>query len=67
MLRIYIYYIYIYLQGDLIKTVHSNINSDRLQLGFCKGTSDEDLLAAATCIDVPGEHNVLFSGFKCVV
>ncbi len=29
--------------------------------------SDEDLLAAATCIDVPGEHNLLFSGFKCVV
>ncbi len=26
--------------------------------------SDEDLLAAVTCIDVPGEHNLLVSGFK---
>lgn len=29
--------------------------------------SDEDLLAAAAHVDVPGEHYLLFSGFKFVV
>ncbi len=66
-MHIYIY-IYIYINKVtelkrfiliLIVTASSSASAEE--------PSDEDLLAAATCIDVPGEHNLLFSGFKCVV